>query len=327
MSAIPSPSLERLDWPLAAASGVDVWVLRLDQIHQGWSGNKWYKLYGHLSAFASTHNTTTSLRADIHNDTPLVSCGGGYSNHLHALAFLGKSLGIPTVGVVRGVYPQLTPTLQDCQNWGMRLLFSSRKQWAQKHSPKQFLSSLSDDLDVDNLCWIPEGGGGLEGITGCRLIGTSLEDQVQQRRREKVFTESITPVYLACGTGTTATGLIAGLDASFRVEGISVLKGEDQLTPEISFALGSLNLAASSCRQWCIHTEFHGGGYGKASAELKDFARQFEQETHLLLDPIYTLKAFWALSIHLQQNKWPSGSQVVVVHTGGLQGRRGVHWM
>lgn len=336
LSAVPMPELQPLSWQLATNAGVSVWVLRLDQIHQGWSGNKWYKLFGHLSSPSADGKSFNPQQGSASpQPLPLVSCGGGYSNHLHALAYLGKALHIPTIGVVRGFYPQLTPTLEDCQAWGMRLLFSSRRQWALKDNPSQFLASLERELNSDVLVssddhyWIPEGGGGLPGVRGCRLIGEALRQHAQGSLAVSTTHPRI-PVYLACGTGTTAAGLISGLNESFQVEGISVLKGEDQLTDEITAYLSEAKPLSDSTQShcpWRIHTEFHDGGYGKASESLKAFARQFEQETALQLDPIYTLKAFWALSHHLRQKKWRANTSVVVVHTGGLQGRRGMDWL
>ena len=47
----------------------------------------------------------------------LLSFGGPYSNHLHAIAALGQALNIPVIAVVRGyAHLPLTATLQDCQS-------------------------------------------------------------------------------------------------------------------------------------------------------------------------------------------------------------------
>ena len=77
VEAIRDPVLER--------AGVHLSVLRLDRIHAQISGNKWFKLIRNLdSAQAQDHDT-------------LLSFGGPWSNHLHALACAG------TGAVVSGV--------------------------------------------------------------------------------------------------------------------------------------------------------------------------------------------------------------------------------
>lgn len=67
---LPHAPLEplQLDW----LQGVELAVLRLDCIDPLISGNKWFKLTGHL--------------AQAHCARGVISLGGAYSNHLHALA-------------------------------------------------------------------------------------------------------------------------------------------------------------------------------------------------------------------------------------------------
>src|SRR3954471_6162916 len=86
-------------------------MLRLDVIHPVVSGNKWYKL---------KHNIRHALDKDYHS---VLSFGGGYSNHLVATAAAAKICGLRSIGIIRGKYPELTPTLKDCKSLGMQLIF------------------------------------------------------------------------------------------------------------------------------------------------------------------------------------------------------------
>ena len=107
--------LTKIDDPLLAQYQIELWMKRDDLLHPVISGNKWRKL-----KYILDH--ALSLGADT-----LISMGGAYSNHLHALAYVGKVLGLKTIGLVRGEQPEtLTPTLQDMKNWGMELKFVSR---------------------------------------------------------------------------------------------------------------------------------------------------------------------------------------------------------
>ena len=96
---LPQAPLEplQLDW----LNGVEVAVLRLDRIDPLISGNKWFKLTGHLA------------QAQQAGASGIISLGGAYSNHLHALAAAGKRFGFATVGLLRG-HPQDTPTVSTC---------------------------------------------------------------------------------------------------------------------------------------------------------------------------------------------------------------------
>ena len=112
------PPLQAMNFDLGAGRSLSVDCLRLDKVHPFISGNKWYKLKYHIQA------------ASLAGKSRLLSFGGAHSNHLHALAFAGKKLQFQTIGVVRGEAPKvLTPTLQDCVDWGMSLQWLSRRDY------------------------------------------------------------------------------------------------------------------------------------------------------------------------------------------------------
>ncbi|MCB0483594.1 MAG: hypothetical protein KDC37_03430, partial [Flavobacteriales bacterium] len=69
-----------------------------------------------------------------------------------------------------------------------------------------------------------------------------------------------------------------------------------------------------------IHSEFHCGGYGKATIGLLAFKKKFESATEIRLDRIYTAKAMWAMVQLMELGVLPSSGEAVFLHTGGLQG-------
>ncbi len=105
---LPSAPLQTLALDWLSRAGVEVAVLRLDQIDPLISGNKWFKLAPHLAAAGEA------------GARGIISLGGAHSNHLHALAAAGKRFGFATVGLLRG-HPQDTPTVLDLQGFGMQL--------------------------------------------------------------------------------------------------------------------------------------------------------------------------------------------------------------
>jgi len=120
-STLGSSIVSQINDPELAPYQVELWLKRDDLLHPILSGNKWRKLKYILNHALSLPGKPV--------DT-LVSMGGAYSNHLHALAFVGHALGINTLGIVRGEAPAtLTPTLTDLQNFGMRLQFVSRSDY------------------------------------------------------------------------------------------------------------------------------------------------------------------------------------------------------
>lgn len=292
--------VQRVEHKVFTDAGIDVVVRRDDLIDPQLSGNKFYKLFFNLRA------------AREQEFTRLLSFGGAYSNHLHALAAAGHRYGFNTLGVVRGERPaQLSPTLGDAEAWGMQLVFISRADYQHKSEP-ELLAELQSRYGGFYL--IPEGGANLAGARGMQLLGHALEQQLKG---------DYTAVCMACGTGTSVAGLAAGIDSTKLALGFSVLKGEGGLGDVISTTYRQL-CASDTTANWRLISGFHAGGYGKKHPEyLTQFWQGFERTSGIPLDPVYTLKLFWGIDSLARQGYWPPGSRIVAIHSGGLQGRRG----
>lgn len=302
--------LQRLSWGLAKQKGVDVFVRRDDLIDAHLSGNKFYKLYYNLRA------------AKLAGHTQLLSFGGAYSNHIYALAAAAKDAGFASVGVIRGERPRyLSPTLKDAEAWGMKLHFVSRTDYRSANS-SVFLEELKDIYG--DFFHIPEGGANVYGIQGTKVLGESICRQIGS---------DYTSVCLAAGTANTIAGVAAGLQMSKQsdsgselVLGFSVLKepkssGFKSLGAQVLEYQREINLTTNN---WRLISGYHGGGYGKKlTTEMYHFMMDFERETQLQLDPVYTLKLCWGVAQLLKNDYWPRGSRLILIHTGGLQGRRG----
>lgn len=73
------------------------------------------------------------------------------------------------------------------------------------------------------------------------------------------------------------------------------------------------------------HSEYHFGGYGKISDELIRFINEFYLSYGVLLDPIYTGKMMFGILDLINKNYFPQGSKILAIHTGGIQGIKGVN--
>tara|TARA_B100000446_G_scaffold134721_1_gene126809 strand:+ start:2235 stop:3158 length:924 start_codon:yes stop_codon:yes gene_type:complete len=288
--------------PLFEAHNVELYIKREDLIDSRLSGNKLYKLYGHLQ------------RAQQLEAKGLASFGGYHSNHLHALAYAGAALGLNTKARIRGFQPnQLSPTLIDCQQQGMELEFGSRRSFTDLK--QQCLeASEAATLDDRGYYWIPEGGGALEGSQGCRAIIAGIHRQADK------LSLSDYKLCVPSGTGTTAAGLLSGLSEGDELYVYSALKlGQkaEAYKAEIEAQSGAHG------RQLTLFDETDFGGFAKTKPELFHFMERFTASTGILLDPIYTAKMFYRIERQVGEGVWSSGDKIVAIHTGGLQGRRG----
>jgi len=272
--------------PLFKAANVSVYIKRDDLIHPFISGNKWRKLKYILASVL------------MQRKTGILTFGGAYSNHLLATACLAAMNNLKSTGIVRGEKPaELNETLFLCQSFGMKLIFVSRETYQDKES---LISKLLDA----NTYYIPEGGSSVEALLGC----AEMVDE---------FKRSYSHIVLASGTATTATGIAMGIyrkGLNTRVESIVVLRGAEYLGQEFNYLPEHGSLPIN------FHHNYHCGGYAKVNPELLTFMFGFIAATGILLEPVYTAKAYLALTNLIKESYFPQKSSILFIHTGGLLG-------
>jgi len=270
---------------------VELWVKRDDLLHPIISGNKWRKL-----KYSLNHALTMGANT-------IISMGGTYSNHLHALAYIGKVLGLKTVGLIRGEAPAtLTPSLLDMQHWGMELRFVSRSDYRLLRQYKQWNS-------LPNLTagqyWLPEGGAEALALLGvAELVGE--------------IDRSYDVLCVPCGTGTTLAGLVTAVADNVSVLGFTALKNAGFLTADVNALL------PKPYNNWRINLDYHFGGFAKTNAALLDFITDFELKHQMPLEPVYTGKMLYGLYDLVEKQHFQPNQRIIALHTGGLQGKRGV---
>jgi len=262
-------------------------MLRLDLLHPVISGNKWYKLRLNLA-----HAIDNGFKT-------IVTFGGGYSNHLIATACAAKIFKIPSVGIVRGRYDVLTPTLEACRVEGMELIFVSQEDYKNKHEPDWAKNLVSH---FDELFIIPEGGANEWGRAGAGLINRYIDD-------------SYTHIAMSVGTGTTLIGLRNKLTDRQQIIGFVPMKQGTYLNGYISD-----HLPFEKNGNWQLFDTWHLGGFGKWTDGLLHFMNDFYRENKIPLDIVYTSKMMYGLGEMLEQNYFSSCDKVLCIHSGGLQG-------
>lgn len=272
--------------------GISLSIKREDLLHPEISGNKYRKLKFNL------------LKARKENQTTLLTFGGAFSNHIAAVAYAGKKFGFKTIGIIRGdeLESKATqnPTLATAKENGMQLVYITRTEFKQKDT-KSFIEQLHAKYGTFYL--IPEGGTNALAITGCEEIITQ---------------EEYTFSHLCCavGTGGTISGIINASKANQTVLGFPSLKGSF-LSDDICKFVKKKN--------WGLIDDYHFGGYGKINEELIYFLNTFFDATGIPLDPVYTGKMMYGIYNLIEKEYFPEGSNILAIHTGGLQGIKGMN--
>lgn len=270
-----------------AKTGIRLLIKREDQNHPFVSGNKWWKL---------KYNLEEALKI---GQATVLTFGGAYSNHIYATAAAAYELGLKSIGIIRGEETKpLNHTLAFAESQGMMLQYVSREAYRQK-TEEAFIQSLRHQFGDFYL--IPEGGTNELAAKGCAEFAAQLSADVD-----------FNYLCLPLGTGGTMAGMVEGLESK-KIIGFPVLKGATFLEDEIT--------KYTSKHNWQLMYDYHFGGYAKITKELTEFIDQFEKQFNIPLDPIYTSKMMFGVMDLIKKNFFEAGSTILVIHTGGLQGR------
>ena len=122
-------------------------------------------------------------------------------------------------------------------------------------------------------------------------------------------------------------GIITGLSSSRqhtgKVLGFPAMKGGQFLKAHIEELLQTQKIV-SAITPWELYYDWSFGGFGKINQQLALFIYEFEQKYQLELDPVYTAKMMYAIVSMAEMDFFPPGNKIIAIHTGGLQGRRGM---
>ena len=289
----PTP-LQIIKDPLLAQKGIELWLKRDDLTDPAIQGNKWRKLkYNLINAKHEGHNT-------------LLTFGGAYSNHIYAVAAAGKRFGFKTIGIIRGEPAcEPTTTLRYAAEQGMKLLYMNRAQYQLKEDPEN-IESLK--VQLGNFYLLPEGGTNLLALQGCVELVHEIDIDYDH-------------ITVACGTGGTLAGIVAGMNGKRKAIGFSVLKGADTLSHRVATLVS--DFCETTYTNWHINCDYHRGGYAQIDTALVTFIEYFKLHHLVQLEPVYTAKMLYGLYDLIQNDYFKRGSRIIAIHTGGLQGLNG----
>ncbi len=301
LSRLPTP-IQPLPGP-SDRLGVELWVKREDLTGAGLSGNKVRKL-DHLLA-----------RARAEGATCVITTGGIQSNHCRATAVAARMVGLRPVLLLRGQQsgPPDGNLLLDTI-LGAEITFITPEQYRHRDAlMAEAAARLADQGERPFV--IPEGGSNATGALGFVQAGRELAVQAMA---EGVDFDT---VICATGSGGTLAGLaMSGLSA--QVIGVAVCDDRAYFRRRVEEIAADgeplgLRLPAEG---WDVLEGFVGRGYALSTPEELRCQMALAQETGLLLDPVYTGKAWYALERTLSQSPRALGRRILFWHTGGLFG-------
>jgi D-cysteine desulfhydrase len=302
-------------------SGVPIWMKRDDHTGGELSGNKIRKLE-YLLAEAQAQGATCVL-----------TCGGEQSNHARATALAAARCGMKSLLILRTDDPSAPPAATGNifldQLVGAQLRWISRPQWRERNA---LLAEEAAKLAAqgERPYVIPEGGSNALGSWG---YVRALDELVRELDAAEV-PRPLTIVY-ACGSGGTGAGLVLGArmfklaERGISVAAVNVCDDRAYFVQRIGEICGEMDarwqLGSNVTEADIDIVDGHVGlGYAKSRPEELATLRDVARKEGVILDPVYTGKAFHGLVTELARDPQRFGKAVCFIHTGGLFGLLGL---
>lgn len=314
LARTPTPLvfLERLSERL----GIELWLKRDDLTGLELSGNKVRKLE---FLFADARDQG----ADV-----VITGGGEQSNHCRATAMAAARLGLRSVLLLRCADPASPPPIAGNilldHLAGAEIVWIDHETWARRdeafESQAQRLRNAGKNPYI-----IGEGGSNPVGSWGYVRCAEELD------RDLAALPPRPTSVVYACGSGGTGAGLIAGAALcgwearQIAVAGVNVCDDRDYFVRVIGDILAGMveryalpeSLGAAPVD---IVDGYVGAGYARSRPEELELIADVARTEAILLDPVYTGKAFYGVVRELERDPQRFGERLVFVHTGGVFG-------
>lgn len=323
---IPYPDrldLARTPTPLEPLSrlgekfGVEMHVKRDDLTGADLTGNKIRKLEFLLA---------DALAKD--SDT-VVTCGAAQSNHARATAIAAARLGLSAQLLLRTRDPANPPPVEGNilldRLVGAGIVWLTFKEYGRRG---EMLAGAAESLRASGRTpyIIPEGGSNALGAWG---YVRAVEELALDLDSLPGGTDRPTTIVHATGSGGTTAGLILGaklFGLNGRVVGINVCNDRDYFLRvvgnicEEAIATYKLDLPFSRDEDIEIVDGYVGAGYGKSSPQELSLIGEVARTEGILLDPVYTGKAFYGMTQELERNPQVFDDRIVFIHTGGIFG-------
>jgi D-cysteine desulfhydrase len=291
-------------------NGYRLWIKRDDLTGCTLTGNKVRKLE-FITAYAQDNGYDT-----------LVTCGGIQSNHCRATALAGAELGIPVHLLLRGEQPG--------EAGGNLLLDRLAGAAVSCYPVGQYVSEIDDLFDhwLDHYAAqgrralaVPTGGSDGVGIWGYLAACEELREDLHHAGIESAH------VVTATGSGGTQAGLTLG--AALHALPVTVW-GVNVCDDERYF----LDKVAADVRHWSetfpdvnavplrprVLDGYVGEGYARAGPEVFGLIAELCALEGLVLDPVYTGKAFHGMLQEIARGRFEGCRDIVFIHTGGVFG-------
>ncbi|HEY9170361.1 MAG TPA: D-cysteine desulfhydrase family protein [Lutibacter sp.] len=277
------------------------------------------------SGLASGGNKTRKLEyliqeaLDIGCDT-IITAGAQQSNHCRQTAAACAIANLKCHLLLGGTAPQ-----KYNGNLLLSNLLGAEIHFTRENRKGEDIAALKQKLELEGKkpFVIPYGGSNLTGALGFVNAVKELKTQLIAQNLK------IDYLFFASSSGGTQAGLTLGNDLyklNMNLVPIGIDKSEMQGMSLEKVTLNLVNegkLLLKIKKEYRladvkINNDYNEAGYGIITENEKVAIKELAKNEGILLDPVYTGRAFYAMMDYLKNEKIPSKSTVLFWHTGGL---------
>lgn len=249
----------------------------------------------------------------------LITCGTLQSNCCRAVSAVAARLGLKAVLAVKGEKPAVYDgNLLLDKLLGAQVVYCSEAEFAQIN---QVLSRLSAEVRGrgGRPYVIPESGATEVGALGYVACAQELAEQIRHGA------PAFDTVMITDFSGGSQAGLLMGKQLSglaAEIVGIPIAdpaaQVRDYITATIRSAAARFDLAVEPPKTVHLVDGYQGLGRGQIRDEELATIVTLAREEGIVLDPVYTGKAFLGLLDRLRRDPKQFGNRVCFIHTGGV---------
>ena len=289
---------------ISAKYGKNIWIKRDDMCGVALGGNKVRKLE-FLLADAKAQGCDT-----------VFTTGGAQSNHAMLTAACAARLGMRSILILkqRGVTARLGNLILD-EIYGAEVRFMDTDSYDDIYAE---MHRVAEELAKEGhkSYFIPCGGSnplGALGYVGC------VEEFTAQAKAQGI---SIGHIVSATGSGGTTAGLLLGaklFSPDIKVTGMGVDDDPfEDIVPDLAARAAEILGTTLERTPNDFEMVYHlGDGYAIPNPEDTPYIEELARLEGVLLDPVYTGKAWTGMLKLLQQGYFDGQDNIVFVHTGG----------
>jgi len=277
------------------------------------------------TGLASGGNKTRKLeyliQEALDNDcNTIITAGAQQSNHCRQTVAASAVAGLECHLLLGGTKPDVYDG-----NLLLSYLLGANIHFAGENRKGEDIEDVKSELELKGKkCYIiPYGGSNITGALGYVNAVKELKEQLIESSID------IDYIFFASSSGGTQAGLTLGLDLfdlNAELIPINIDKAETYGIPTEEYILNLINRGKEllnikkeyQLKDIKFYREYDKAGYGVMTSDEVKAIKILASAEGIILDPVYTGRAFYGMLDFLDKRKIESGSNVLFWHTGGL---------